>query len=253
MQNLLLNQWRMPLTLRRVPSPSMDNPYTIADRLAKVTARIQAAATAAGRDAQTVCLIAVSKTQTAAAIAQAYAWGQRAFGENYLQEALEKQAELQDLADIEWHFIGPIQSNKTRAIAENFAWVHSIDREKVAQRLNDQRPENLPPLQVCLQVNIDDEDSKSGVNLAELPALAQAVNQLPRLQLRGLMAIPAAANSPAEQHAAFARVRTALEQLNTAGLGLDTLSMGMSGDMEAAIAEGASFVRIGTDVFGPRG
>lgn len=233
----------------------MDNPtnhYTIADRLAKVTARIQAAAAAAGRDAQTVHLIAVSKTQTAAAIAQAYRWGQRAFGENYLQEALEKRAELQQLADIEWHFIGPIQSNKTRAIAENFAWVHSIDREKVAQRLNDQRPENLPTLQVCLQVNIDDEDTKSGVSLADLLALAKAVSELPRLQLRGLMAIPAAANTPKEQHAAFARLRAALEQLNRAGLQLDTLSMGMSGDMEAAIAEGATLVRVGTDIFGPR-
>lgn len=233
----------------------MDNPtnhYTIADRLANVTARIQAAAAAAGRDAQTVHLIAVSKTQPAAAIAQAYAWGQRAFGENYLQEALGKQAELHSLDAIEWHFIGPIQSNKTRAIAENFAWVHSIDREKVAQRLNDQRPQHLPPLQVCLQVNIDDEDTKSGVSLADLPALAKAVSELPRLQLRGLMAIPAAANTPNEQHIAFARVRTALEQLNLAGLQLDTLSMGMSGDMAAAIAEGATLVRVGTDVFGPR-
>jgi PLP dependent protein len=233
----------------------MDNPthhYTIADRLANVTARIQAAAAAAGRDAQTVRLIAVSKTQPPAAIAQAYAWGQRAFGENYLQEALEKQADLQSLDDIEWHFIGPIQSNKTRAIAENFAWVHSIDREKVAQRLNNQRPENLPPLQVCLQLNIDNEDTKSGVSLAQLPLLADAVKQLPRLQLRGLMAIPAAAKTPEEQHRAFARVRTAFERLNKEGMGLDTLSMGMSGDMEAAIAEGASYVRIGTDVFGLR-
>lgn len=238
----------------------MDNPsnhptqYTIADRLANVTARMALAAKAAGRDAQTVRLIAVSKTQTAAAITQAYNWGQRAFGENYLQEALEKQAKLQDLADIEWHFIGPIQSNKTRAIAENFAWVHSIDREKVAQRLNDQRPESLPPLQVCLQVNIDDETTKSGVSLSGLPALAHAMSKLPRLRLRGLMAIPAAANDAGQQHAAFARLRRALEQLNTAALdaGLDTLSMGMSGDMEAAIAEGATLVRVGTDIFGPR-
>lgn len=226
--------------------------YTIADKLAKVTARIQQAAQAAGRNAQTVHLIAVSKTQPAGAIAEAYAWGQRAFGENYLQEALEKQAELRHLADLEWHFIGPIQSNKTRPIAENFAWVHSIDREKVAQRLNDQRPEHLPRLQVCLQVNIDDESTKSGVSLADLPALAEAVNRMPRLQLRGLMAIPAASNNPEHQRAAFAKLRQAHVELQSAELEVDTLSMGMSGDMEAAIIEGATFVRVGTDIFGVR-
>ena len=226
--------------------------YTIADKLAKVTARIAQAAQAAGRNAQTVHLIAVSKTQPASAVAEAYAWGQRAFGENYLQEALEKQAELRNLVDLEWHFIGPIQSNKTRPIAENFAWVHSIDREKVAQRLNDQRPANLPRLQVCLQVNIDDEDSKSGISLAELPALAKAVASLPRLQLRGLMAIPAATNNPEQQRRAFAKLRAALTNLQSEGFQLDTLSMGMSGDMEAAIIEGATFVRVGTDVFGAR-
>jgi pyridoxal phosphate enzyme (YggS family) len=225
---------------------------TIADPLAKVTARIQQAAEAAGRNGETVRLIAVSKTQPAAAVAQAYACGQRDFGENYLQEALEKQAALTDLREIVWHFIGPIQSNKTRLIAENFAWTHSIDREKVAQRLNDQRPADLAPLQVCLQVNIDDETTKSGISLAELPALAKAVSLLPRLHLRGLMAIPAATNNPDQQRAAFAKLRKALQSLQAQGYALDTLSMGMSGDMEAAIAEGATMVRVGTDIFGMR-
>lgn len=227
--------------------------YKIDDQLAKVTARIQQAALAAGRNPETVRLIAVSKTQPAAAIARAYDWGQRAFGENYLQEALEKQTQLLALTDIEWHFIGPIQSNKTRPIAENFAWVHSIDREKVAQRLNDQRPANLSPLQVCLQVNIDDETSKSGVKLNEVAKLAEVINKLPRLKLRGLMCIPAAANTEPQQRAAFAKLKQALVDLQTKGYaGLDTLSMGMSGDMEAAIAEGATFVRVGTDIFGAR-
>ncbi|HOY23320.1 MAG TPA: YggS family pyridoxal phosphate-dependent enzyme [Cellvibrio sp.] len=225
---------------------------TIADPLAKVTARIQQAAEAVGRNRETVRLIAVSKTQPAEAIAQAYACGQRDFGENYLQEALEKQAALTHLSEIIWHFIGPIQSNKTRSIAENFAWIHSIDREKVAQRLNDQRPANLVPLQVCVQVNVDDETTKSGVSLAELPALAKAVSHLPRLQLRGLMAIPAATNNADQQRTAFAKLRQAMQSLQAQGYTLDTLSMGMSGDMEAAIAEGATMVRIGTDIFGAR-
>ena len=225
---------------------------TIADPLAKVTARIQQAALAAGRNGKTVRLIAVSKTQPAEAIAQAYSCGQRDFGENYLQEALEKQAALTDLTDIVWHFIGPIQSNKTRSIAENFAWIHSIDREKVAQRLNDQRPAHLAPLQICLQVNIDDETTKSGVSLTELPSLAKAISQLPRLQLRGLMAIPAATNNPSQQRAAFAKLRQALQSLQAQGYSLDTLSMGMSGDLDAAIAEGATMVRVGTDIFGAR-
>jgi pyridoxal phosphate enzyme (YggS family) len=225
---------------------------TIADPLAKVTARIQQATAVAGRKSETVRLIAVSKTQPPEAVAHAYACGQRDFGENYLQEALEKQAALTDLREIVWHFIGPIQSNKTRLIAENFAWTHSIDREKVAQRLNDQRPADLAPLQVCLQVNIDDETTKSGISLAELPALAKAVSLLPRLHLRGLMAIPAATNNPDQQRAAFAKLRKALQSLQAQGYALDTLSMGMSGDMEAAIAEGATMVRVGTDIFGMR-
>jgi pyridoxal phosphate enzyme (YggS family) len=226
--------------------------HKIDDQLAKVTARINQAATAAGRNPQTVQLIAVSKTQPAQALADAYAWGQRAFGENYLQEALDKQIQLADKMDIEWHFIGPIQSNKTRPIATHFSWVHSVDRLKIAQRLNEQRPPELPPLNICVQVNIDDETTKSGVNLAELPVLVAAISQLPRLRLRGLMAIPAATNNPAQQRAAFAKLRSALESLNLQGYRLDCLSMGMSGDMEAAIAEGATFVRVGTDIFGAR-
>lgn len=226
--------------------------HKIDDQLAKVTARIHQAATAAGRNPQTVQLIAVSKTQAAQALADAYTWGQRAFGENYLQEALDKQIQLADLTDIEWHFIGPIQSNKTRPIAAHFSWVHSVDRLKIAQRLSEQRPAELPPLNICVQVNIDDETTKSGVSLAELPVLVAAISQLPRLRLRGLMAIPAATNNPAQQRAAFAKLRSALESLNGQGYGLDCLSMGMSGDMEAAIAEGATFVRVGTDIFGAR-
>lgn len=226
--------------------------HKIDDKLAKVTARIHQAAAAAGRNPQTVQLIAVSKTQPAAAIAEAYAWGQRAFGENYLQEALDKQAALQTLPEFEWHFIGPIQSNKTRPIAAHFGWVHSVDRLKIAQRLSEQRPEGLPPLNICIQVNIDDETTKSGVSLADLPALAAAIRPLPRLHLRGLMAIPAATNNPAQQRAAFAKLRSARDALNAQGYGLDSLSMGMSGDMEAAIAEGATFVRVGSDIFGAR-
>ncbi|OZY87609.1 YggS family pyridoxal phosphate enzyme [Cellvibrio mixtus] len=226
--------------------------HKIDDQLAKVTARIHQAATAVGRNPQTVQLIAVSKTQPAQALAEAYAWGQRAFGENYLQEALDKQVQLASLAGIEWHFIGPIQSNKTRPIAEHFDWVHSVDRLKIAQRLHDQRPEALPPLNICVQVNIDDETTKSGVSLDELPALVAAIAPLKRLTLRGLMAIPAATNNTDQQRAAFARLHRALVQLNQHGYGLDCLSMGMSGDLEAAIAEGATFVRVGTDIFGAR-
>ena len=231
--------------------------HKIDDQLAKVTARIHQAAKAAGRNPQTVQLIAVSKTQPAQALAKAYACGQRAFGENYVQEALDKQIALQTMPEVEWqalewHFIGPIQSNKTRPIAEHFAWVHSVDRLKIAQRLSDQRPPELPPLNICVQVNIDDETTKSGVSVAELPALVAAINSLPRLQLRGLMAIPAATNNPAQQRAAFAKLRSACDDLNAQGYNLDCLSMGMSGDMEATIAEGATFVRVGTDIFGAR-
>lgn len=223
----------------------------IAQNIAKLSDRIRIAAQKCDRDPASVHLLAVSKTQPAAAIRRAYEAGVREFGENYLQEALQKQEDLTDL-NLLWHFIGPIQSNKTRAIAEHFDWVHSIERLKIARRLSEQRPEGLPALQVCLQVNISGEASKSGIDMAELPALALAVSELPRLELRGLMAIPAATSIEAEQRAAFATLRQCLEALRPQIDGLDTLSMGMSADLEAAIAEGASIIRIGTGIFGPR-
>jgi pyridoxal phosphate enzyme (YggS family) len=195
-----------------------------------------------------VGLLAVSKTKPASDLREAFSAGLRDFGENYLQEALGKQTELSDLPLI-WHFIGPIQSNKTRAIAENFAWVHSVDRLKIAQRLSEQRPADLPPLNVCIQVNVSGEASKSGCAPEDLPALAQAIIALPNLRLRGLMAIPEPTDDSDEQNAAFAAVRTLQDQLN---LPLDTLSMGMSHDLEAAIAQGATWVRIGTALFGAR-
>ena len=221
---------------------------TIAKNIAKVRTRIREAAQACGRDPETVGLLAVSKTKPAAAVREAHACGQRDFGENYLQEALNKQAELSDLA-LTWHFIGPIQSNKTRPIAEHFAWVHSVDRLKIAQRLSEQRPAHLPPLNICLQVNVSGEASKSGCAPEELPALALAVSQLPNLRLRGLMTIPEPTRDVAQQHAACARLRQLRDALN---LELDVLSMGMSDDLEAAIAEGATWVRIGTALFGAR-
>ncbi len=221
---------------------------TIPDNIAKVRARIRAAAQAAGREPSSIGLLAVSKTKPAAALREAHACGQRDFGENYLQEALGKQAELADL-DLAWHFIGPIQSNKTRALAEHFAWVHSVDRLKIAERLSAQRPANLPPLNVCLQVNVSGEASKSGCAPEALPALAAAVAALPSLRLRGLMAIPEPTSDPSAQRAAFARLRELQEGLPQS---LDTLSMGMSDDLEAAIAEGATWVRIGSALFGAR-
>jgi pyridoxal phosphate enzyme (YggS family) len=221
---------------------------TIADNISQVMARIQAGAQAAQRPADSIGLLAVSKTKPAAAVREAYAAGIRDFGENYLQEALAKQQELADLP-LCWHFIGPIQSNKTRAIAENFAWVHSVDRLKIAQRLSEQRPAGLPPLNICIQVNISGEASKSGCEPADLQALATAIAALPNLRLRGLMAIPEPLEDRAAQDAAFASVRTLQEHLQ---LPLDTLSMGMSHDLEAAIAQGATWVRIGTALFGAR-
>ena len=196
-------------------------------------------------------MLAVSKTRDAEEVRAAAALGLRDFGENYVQEGLAKIESLTGL-NLCWHFIGPIQSNKTRAIAEHFDWVHSVDRLKIAQRLSAQRPAQLPDLQVCLQVNISGEDSKSGVDPTELTALATAVAQLPRLQLRGLMAIPAPSDTLARQREPFARLRNALVELQATLPMLDTLSMGMSGDLEAAIAEGATIVRVGTDLFGPR-
>lgn len=220
----------------------------IAANISTLGERISAAAQAAQRDPASVGLLAVSKTKPAEALREAYAAGLRDFGENYLQEALGKQLELADLP-LCWHFIGPIQSNKTRAIAENFAWVHSVDRLKIAQRLSEQRPADLPPLNICIQVNVSGEASKSGCTPADLPALAEAISALPRLKLRGLMAIPEPTDDLAEQNAAFAAVSTLQGQLN---LPLDTLSMGMSHDLEAAIAQGATWVRIGTALFGAR-
>ncbi len=224
---------------------------SIAARLQQIRARIQHTAVEAGRAADEIQLLAVSKTHSAEQMRELFALGCRAFGESYWQEAEQKLFKLNDLP-IEWHFIGPIQSNKTANIAQHFTWVQSVARLKIAQRLNDQRPEDQSPLQVCIQVNLSAEASKHGVSLAELPALAIAVAELPRLQLRGLMAIPAMEDNPQAQRAAFARLREALQDLNKQGLALDTLSMGMSGDMEAAIMEGATVVRIGTDLFGPR-
>jgi hypothetical protein len=203
---------------------------------------------------QAVTLLAVSKTQPASAVREAAAAGQRAFGENYVQEALDKIAELADLrSQLEWHLIGPLQSNKTRVVAEAFDWVHSVDRLKIAQRLSDQRPPHLAPLQLCLQVNISGEDSKSGVAPADVPALAQAVAALPRVTLRGLMAIPEPAADAQAQRAPHRALRELLAQLQALGLAVDTLSMGMSADLEAAVAEGATMVRIGTALFGARG
>jgi pyridoxal phosphate enzyme (YggS family) len=225
---------------------------TIADNTALVQTRIHAAALAAQRDANSVHLLAVSKTKPAEALREAYAAGIRDFGENYLQEALGKQLELADLP-LSWHFIGPIQSNKTRAIAENFAWVHSVDRLKIAQRLSEQRPAELPPLNICIQVNVSGEASKSGCTPADLPALASAISALPRLKLRGLMAIPEPTEDRAEQDAAFAVVRDLNNSLQASlNLPLDALSMGMSHDLESAIAQGATWVRIGTALFGAR-
>ncbi len=221
---------------------------SIGNKRQEVKRRIAAAAVAAGRDAKSVTLLAVSKTFPADAVREAFAAGQRAFGENYVQEALAKIDALADLRpQIEWHLIGPLQSNKTRAVAAAFDWVHSVDRLKIAERLAEQRPPALPPLQLCLQVNVSGEASKSGVAPAELPALAQAVAALPRerVVLRGLMAIPEPAADVEAQRAPHRALRGLLEALNAGGLALDTLSMGMSADLEAAVAEGSTIVRVG--------
>ena len=224
---------------------------TIASNLQAVRAAIMAAATEAGRTSGAVTLLAVSKPFAPDAIREAYHAGQVCFAESYVQEALNKIAALHDLP-IEWHFIGPIQGNKTRAIAEHFAWVHSVDRLKIAERLSAQRPAHLPPLQICLQVNISEEASKSGVPSGEVAQLAMKVAQLPRLKLRGLMAIPAPSDDASAQRAAFARLRELRDRLGRQGLRLDTLSMGMSHDFAAAITEGATMVRVGTAIFGSR-
>jgi len=226
----------------------------IPESLAAARQRLADALSRAGRPAADARLVAVSKTKPAAMVREAWHLGQRDFGENYVQEALDKQQALADLEGIVWHFIGPLQSNKTREVAEHFTWVHSVDREKIARRLNDQRPASLGPLDVCLQVNISAEDSKSGANLDELPRLAEAVLAMPRLRLRGLMAIPAPAEGLDAQRAPLARLRQALEGLRERfpEAPLDTLSMGMSDDLEAAVLEGATLVRLGTAIFGAR-
>jgi len=229
------------------------SPTLLPTRLDAVHQRIDSACAQAGRAGGSVRLLAVSKTQPADAVRAAFGAGQRAFGENYVQEALDKIAALAALrARLEWHLIGPLQSNKTRPVAEAFDWVHSVDRLKIAQRLSEQRPPGLPPLQVCLQVNVSGEASKSGLAPAELPEVARAVAALPRLRLRGLMSIPAPAQGFEAQRAPHRALRELLAALNAQGLALDTLSMGMSDDLEAAVAEGATLVRVGTAVFGAR-
>lgn len=223
---------------------------TIANRLQDILAIIETTR-ATCHAAQAVQLIAVSKAQSAASMREAALAGQKAFGENYVQEALEKQKALADLA-LEWHFIGPIQSNKTQLIAQHFAWVHSIDRIKIAQRLNDAREPSLPPLQVCIQLNISQEETKGGVLSHELAPLARAISDMPHLKLRGLMAIPAPTNDKNQQLAQFKQVRECYDNLISQGFSLDTLSMGMSEDFAAAITQGATIVRIGSKLFGAR-
>ncbi|AXL52749.1 YggS family pyridoxal phosphate enzyme [Paraburkholderia caffeinilytica] len=221
--------------------------------LEAVRQRIAQAAQAAERDPRSIALLAVSKTFPAEDVRAAHTAGQRAFGENYVQESIAKIDALADLrTSLEWHFIGPLQSNKTRPVAENFDWVHSVDRLKIAQRLSEQRPDNLPPLNVCLQINISGEASKSGVSIPEAVEVAQAIAALPKLNLRGLMAIPEPVGSIEEQRVPHRQLRELFERLRNDGLELDTLSMGMSSDLEAAVLEGATIVRVGTAIFGAR-
>jgi hypothetical protein len=224
---------------------------TIEKRLQAVKSRIARAAATAGRDPRDIVLVAVSKTFAPGAVRAAHAAGQRDFGENRAQEAGTKLDALADL-ELVWHFIGPVQSNKTRAVAERFAWVHSIDRLKIAERLSAQRPERLPPLQACIQVNVSGEATKSGVAPEEVLVLARAVAALPRLRLRGLMAIPEPTDDPALQRRRFEDLRALKDRLAAQGVALDTLSMGMSDDLEAAIAAGATIIRVGTAIFGAR-
>lgn len=222
------------------------------NRWQAVKARIAAAARAAGRDPAAVRLLAVSKTFPAAAIQDVHALGQTAFGENYVQEAAAKMEALAGLGDVEWHLIGPLQGNKARPAAERFAWIHTIDRDKIARRLSDLRPASLPPLNVCVQVNVSGEATKAGVPPHDALALAQAVAHLPGLALRGVMGVPEPTDDLDRQRAQFRALRECFDALRAAGLAVDTLSMGMSGDLEAAIAEGATLVRVGTAIFGPR-
>jgi pyridoxal phosphate enzyme (YggS family) len=228
---------------------------SISENLQLVQHRIATSAQAAGRDPTSITLLAVSKTFDAQAVLTAAQAGQRAFGENYVQEAIDKISATREFnpnLQLEWHFIGPIQSNKTRQIAEHFDWVHSVDRLKIAQRLSEQRPADMPPLQICLQVNVSGEATKSGLEPDALLELARVVNTLPNLRLRGLMAIPEPTEDVEQQRAAFAKLRLMQNDLRAVGIPTDTLSMGMSADMDAAIAEGATIVRIGTAIFGGR-
>jgi hypothetical protein len=224
---------------------------TIAERIRTIKQQIAALATQHGRDTHSVMLLAVSKQQSAAKINEAYQAGQQAFGENYLQEALQKMEALANLA-IEWHFIGHIQANKTRKIAEHFSFVQSVSSLKIAERLNAQRPDHLPPLNICIEINIQNEHGKSGISPSDVKTLVKDVHALPKLKLRGLMAIPAASNSPAEARAAFRNMKTLFDALRHDGYPLDMLSMGMSQDFAEAIAEGSTLVRIGTAIFGER-
>jgi len=227
---------------------------SIAENLRQVRHRIDRACTECNRSPQHVTLLAVSKTCPAEAVRAAVDAGQRAFGENYVQEALVKIEALADVrTQLEWHLIGPLQSNKTRVVAEAFDWVHTVDRLKIAERLSAQRPDNLPPLNICLQVNVDGEASKSGIVLDELPALAQAVATLPGLRLRGLMSIPEPVDGLTAQQAPHRRLHEAFIMLRDQGLALDTLSMGMSADLEAAVHQGATLLRVGSAIFGARG
>lgn len=226
-------------------------PQNLPDRVRAVRERIAAAAARCARNVDQITVVAVSKGQSATAVAAVARCGIEHFGESYLQDALPKVRTLGGL-ELTWHFVGPVQSNKTRAIAEWFAWVHSLDRPRIAERLNAQRPVHAPPLDVCIQVNVADEAGKAGVAPAALPALVAAVRALPRLRLRGLMCLPPEESSPQRQRHWFARTRMLYEELNAGGAGLDTLSMGMSGDFESAIEEGATMVRIGTSIFGER-
>ncbi len=225
---------------------------TIAERLKTTYARIEQATAQANRPLKSVRLLAVSKTKPVSDIRLAYEAGQRLFGENYIQEGIEKIQALTGLEDIEWHMIGPIQSNKTRLVAEHFDWVQSVDRLKIARRLNDQRPAALPPLNVCIQLNLDDEASKSGVSAAELPAMIDDISRMEHLQLRGLMAIPRASASAAQQQQTLSRLAELFGQYHTKLSNFDTLSVGMSGDLEVAIAHGSHMVRVGTAIFGAR-
>ncbi len=224
---------------------------TLPAKLQAVLARIADAARRFGRDPGDVRLLAVSKMCSVDQIRAVAAAGQRAFGESYAQEGIAKARQLAAL-DLDWHFIGSVQANKTRLVAENFAWVHSLDRLRIAERLSAQRPTSLPPLSVCLHVNISGEASKSGVSPTEAPVLARAIAALPNLRLRGLMTIPRLTDDFLEQRCAFRRLRELAEEMQAAGLLLDTLSMGMSDDLEAAVAEGATLVRVGTAIFGER-